>query len=139
MFFVVLPCTYVINIEKTKDIIVLQNWYQGIRSIFLPSVQVGPAGGPDPPAQPRAASALARNVNSNEQPPERISEEDNKEEESLDTQTLPRISAQPSNTQLSGTSSNPMNSNDNFRNPLPKNEVIPLSNIRVIQVESVRK
>ena len=139
MLFIILPCTYIINSEKTKEIIVLQNWYQGIRSILLPSVQVGPAGGLDPPAQPRNASASARNVVSNDELPERISEENQEEEDSPDTQTPPRISAQSSDTQPSVISSNHLNSNDTFRDRPAKNEVIPLSNIRVIQVKSIRK
>ena len=139
MLFIILPCTYIINSEKTKEIIVLQNWYKGIRSILLPRVQVGPAAGPDPPAQPRDASASARNLVANDEPPEIISQENQKEDESPGTQTPPRISAQSSDTIPSVISSNHLNSNDNFRDQLQKNEVIPLSNIRVIQVESIRK
>ena len=139
ILFIVLPCTYVINSEKTKEIIILQNWYQGIRSTFLPSIQVAPTGGPDPPAQPRNDSAFARNIYSNEEPPERIAEEDKIEDESPDTQTPPRLSAQPSDTQPSAIPSNPLNSNNTFRGQLPRTEVIPLSNIRVITVESIGK
>ena len=62
VLFILLPCTYIINTDKTKEIIVSQNWCQGIRSIFLHSIQVAPVIGPDPPPQPRNASASARNV-----------------------------------------------------------------------------
>ena len=34
LVFVVIPCTYVLNREVTKQIIVFGNWYQGIKSIF---------------------------------------------------------------------------------------------------------
>ena len=139
ILFIVLPCTYIINTEKTKEIIVLQNWYKGIRSILLPSVQVGPAGELDPPAQPRDASASARNVVSNDELPERISEENQEEVDSPDTQTPPGISAESSDTQPSVISSNHLNSNDTFRDQLPKTEAIPLSNVRVIHVKSARK
>ena len=139
MLIIILPCSYIINSEKTKEIIVLQNWYQGIRSIFLPNIQVAPAGEPDPPAQPRNNSAFARNVDSNEEPPERISGEDIINEEPPDPQISPRISDHPSETQPSAISSNHLNSSDTFINQVPKNEIIPLSNIRLIQVESTRK
>ena len=34
LVFVVIPCTYVLNREVTKQIIVVGNWYQGIKSVF---------------------------------------------------------------------------------------------------------
>ena len=34
LVFVVIPCTYLLNREITKQIIVFGNWYQGFRSIF---------------------------------------------------------------------------------------------------------
>ena len=101
LLFVLLPCTYLLNNEKTKEIIVSQNWYRGIRSIFLTTIQVSPTSGPDPPAQPRNASVFDRNVKSSEEAPERIPEEEQKEEESPDPKTPPSISAQPSDTQPS--------------------------------------
>ena len=35
LVFVIIPCTYVLNREVTKQIIVLGNWYQGIKSMFM--------------------------------------------------------------------------------------------------------
>ena len=33
--FVAIPCTYILNRETTKQIIVLENWFKGMRSTFL--------------------------------------------------------------------------------------------------------
>ena len=33
--FVAIPCTYILNRETTKQLIVLENWMKGLRSIFL--------------------------------------------------------------------------------------------------------
>ena len=139
MLFVVLPCTYILNGEKVKKIVVSQNLYQGIRSIFLPIIQVSPIDGPDPPAQPRNASVFVRNVGSSQEPAERISEEEQNEEEDRNPQMPPSISDQPSDTQPSRISPSHLNSSDTFRDQLPKIEVIPLSNVRVIHVKSARK
>ena len=35
LVFVIIPCTYVLNCEVTKQIIVFGNWYQGLKSIFV--------------------------------------------------------------------------------------------------------
>ena len=35
LVFVIIPCTYVLNREVTKQIIVFGNWYQGVRSIIF--------------------------------------------------------------------------------------------------------
>ena len=35
--FVAIPCTYILNRETTKQIIVLENWFKGLRSTFLTS------------------------------------------------------------------------------------------------------
>ena len=46
LVFVIIPCTYVLNREVTKQIIVFGNWYQGVKSIIFSnsphSNQVGP-------------------------------------------------------------------------------------------------
>ena len=34
---VVTPCTYILNRETTKQIIVFENWVKGLRSIFMTS------------------------------------------------------------------------------------------------------
>ena len=34
---VVTPCTYILNRETTKQIIVFENWFKGVRSIFMTS------------------------------------------------------------------------------------------------------
>ena len=137
--FIVLPCAYIMNGEKIKEIIVSRNWWQGIRSIFLPSVQVAPSGEPDPPPRPPDASVQDRNVASNQERPERIPEGDQNNEESPEPQTPSSIPTQPSDTQSSAMSSSRLNSTANFKNRRARSEVIPLSNIRVIQVESIRK
>ena len=33
--YVVTPCTYILNRETTKQIIVFENWLKGLRSTFL--------------------------------------------------------------------------------------------------------
>ena len=33
--FVITPCTYVLNREATKKIILVENWWLGIRSAFM--------------------------------------------------------------------------------------------------------
>ena len=33
--FIIIPCTYVLNREVTKQIIVLENWIAGIRSVWM--------------------------------------------------------------------------------------------------------
>ena len=35
LVFVIIPCTYVLNREVTKQIIIFGNWYQGVKSIFV--------------------------------------------------------------------------------------------------------
>ena len=35
LVFVVTPCTYILNRETTKQIIVLENWFKGVRAIFM--------------------------------------------------------------------------------------------------------
>ena len=35
LVFVIVPCTYVLNREVTKQIIIFGNWYQGVKSIFV--------------------------------------------------------------------------------------------------------
>ena len=136
VLFVVLPCTYIINSDKTKEMIVLKNWYQGIRFTFFPSVKVAPIGGPDHPPQSHEASVSSRNVGSSQDTPETLSKEEPNEEESPNPQTAPGISAQASETQPSAVLTNDLNSNDTFGVQLPKNIETPLSNVRVIQVKT---
>ena len=40
--FVVIPSTYVLNRETTKQIIVLENWFMAIRSVFMSREVVAP-------------------------------------------------------------------------------------------------
>ena len=35
--FIAIPCTYILNRETTKQMIVLENWFKGLRSTFLTS------------------------------------------------------------------------------------------------------
>ena len=35
MVNVITPCTYILNRETTKQIIVLENWFTGVRAIFM--------------------------------------------------------------------------------------------------------
>ena len=35
LIYVVTPCTYILNRETTKQIIVFENWFKGLRSTFL--------------------------------------------------------------------------------------------------------
>ena len=35
LIFVITPCTYILNRETTKQIIVLENWFKGVRAIFM--------------------------------------------------------------------------------------------------------
>ena len=42
MIFLVIPATYVLNREVTKQIIVLENWCTGMKSIFMSREQVVP-------------------------------------------------------------------------------------------------
>ena len=42
MVFIVVPSTYVLNREVTKQIIVLENWCMGFRSAFKTNGQVAP-------------------------------------------------------------------------------------------------
>ena len=42
MAFIVVPFTYVLDREVTKQIIVLENWFIGIKSAFMPQPQVAP-------------------------------------------------------------------------------------------------
>ena len=42
MIFLVIPTTYVLNREVTKQIIVLENWCTGMKSIFMSREQVVP-------------------------------------------------------------------------------------------------
>ena len=137
--FIVLPCVYIMNGKKIKEIIVSRNWWQGIRSTFLRSVQLAPSGEPDPPSRPPDASVQTRSRASNQERPERIPEGEQQKEDSPEPPTPSTIPARLSDIQPSAMSSNRLNSTATFQNRLAKNEVIPLSNIRVIQVESIRK
>ena len=114
--FVVLPCTYVLNRDVTKQSIVLGNWYQGIKSIFVPTEQVAPMAGGN--AAPPNIPAPARNVPVTPQPP-----------------AQPGIAAQSHDTSPpnpSGTG----NSNASFGKQQQNSEIIPLSSVCVIQVAS---
>ena len=42
MGFVVIPSTYVLNREVTKQIIALENWFMGLKSIFMSREQLEP-------------------------------------------------------------------------------------------------
>ena len=69
LYFVIIPCTYVLNREVTKRIILMENWYQGIKSIFRKrhssnSGAEAPAQPPAPEARPRSR-ALIRPRNPN--------------------------------------------------------------------------
>ena len=35
IMFVVTPCTYILNRETTKQIIVFENWFKGVKSTFM--------------------------------------------------------------------------------------------------------
>ena len=35
LIFIITPCTYILNRETTKQIIVLENWLKGVRAIFM--------------------------------------------------------------------------------------------------------
>ena len=35
LIFIITPCTYILNRETTKQIIVLENWFKGVRAIFM--------------------------------------------------------------------------------------------------------
>ena len=35
LVFIITPCTYILNRETTKQIIVLESWFKGIRAIFM--------------------------------------------------------------------------------------------------------
>lgn len=119
--FVVIPCTFILNRDVTKRIIVLGNWYQGLRSIFVANGQVAPINGieaapPDPPAPAENAAAPHEH-------PAPVGDEDQR----------PDIPVQISSP------SRPGNANVSSANQRPTTETIPLSNVRVIRVASTSK
>ena len=122
LMFVVLPCTYVLNREVTKQIISLRNWSQGIRSIFLPTGQVAPMARGD--AAPHDPPVPARNVSPTHQPlaPAVLAAQTS----DISPPISPPI---PPDTETSNVS---FGNQQNI-------DTIPLSSIRVIQVKSASR
>ena len=58
LYFVIIPCTYVLNREVTKRIILMESWYQGVKSIFCGRHSSNSAA--EPPAQPPPPVAVPR-------------------------------------------------------------------------------
>ena len=53
LVFVVIPFTYVLNREITKQIIIIDNWYEGIRSVFCGKNLPTPVVDPPPQRHPQ--------------------------------------------------------------------------------------
>ena len=58
LYFVIIPCTYVLNREVTKRIILMESWYQGVKSIFCGRHSSNSAA--EPPDQPPPPAAVPR-------------------------------------------------------------------------------
>ena len=96
LYFVVIPCTYVLNREVTKRIIIMENWYQGIKSIFFGRHSSN--SGTEPPAQPppprevplsRYLSGLRNMLNRKTAPTPLVIERDNEPQSSASGMDTP--------------------------------------------------
>ena len=96
LYFVVIPCTYVLKREVTKQIILMENWYQGIKSIFCRRDSSN--SGPEPPAQPpppvavplsRTLSLLRKPVHRKIEPMLLVNERDNQPQTSASGMDTP--------------------------------------------------
>ena len=128
--YIVLPCTYILNREVTKQKIVLGNWYQGIKSIFIPGGQVAPAPGANAvPQNPPAPSTDAVVPNESAEEDRSVPSSSRRTESygvaSILSHTPP---VPPSN--ITVTLTNQQNSS-NLPGQRPDIEVVPLSKVRV--------
>ena len=136
LIFIVLPSTYILNRETTKEIIALRNWYQGIKSIFVINVQVEPVAGPVP--EPPVNLPHARNASPHQEAPEMNRNASLPPEVSSSS----GITSQPPDDPAPSSPASPSNhdnSNVFVENQSPEVEVIPLGNVRIIQVASANE
>ena len=131
--FIVLPCTYILNREVTKQKIVLGNWYQGIKSIFITGGQVMPAHGRDAVPQYPPEPSTDEVVHNESAEVDRSAPSCSRPTELSEVVGIVPHTPPASPPQIIITLANQENSN-NLLDQQPNMEAVPLSKVRVIHV-----
>ena len=133
--YIVLPCTYVLNREVTKQKIVLGNWYQGIKSIFTPGGQVAPSPGTDAVPQNPPAPSTDEVVPNESAEEDRSVPSSSRRTESYGVATILSHTPPLLPSNITVTPTNQENSS-NLPGQRPDIEVVPLTKVRLTFGES---
>ena len=131
--FVVLPCAYILNREVTKQKIVWGNWYQGIKSVFIPGGQVMPAHGFDAVPQYPPEPSTDEVVHNESPEVDRSAHSCSRPAESSGVARILSHTLPASPSQIIITLTNHENSN-NVLDQRTDRKAVPLSKVRIIYV-----